>query len=344
MPVDFLTAEHEQGYGRFAGEVSAADLAHYFHFDDADRAFIAERRGEHNRLGLGVQLGTVRYLGTFLDDPAAVPASVVAAVATQLGIADLEGLERYRTGETRWDHTLAIRHRYGYREFVEQPGHLRFVRWLNARAWTSAEQPTVLFDQAVAHLIARKVLLPGVSVLERLVAQVRDRPPLASGACWPPRTLGRPGPTTLEQEQAAYEAAVRDEHLVAFTVYDAATAQPIGLAYLGEIDDRHRTADFGLVIGEAAFRGRGYGTEATRLVLDYAFTVRGLHNVGLSVYAYNHAGQRAYARAGFREVGRRRQARRLGSQPWDVIYMDCLATEFVSPLLDGIFLSQQRIS
>jgi RimJ/RimL family protein N-acetyltransferase len=158
------------------------------------------------------------------------------------------------------------------------------------------------------------------------------------------RTLGRPGPTTLEQEQVAYEAAVRDEHLVMFTVYDAATGQPIGLTYLGEIDDRHRTAEFGLVIGEAAFRGRGYGTEATRLVLDYAFTVRGLHNVGLSVYAYNHAGQRAYARAGFREVGRRRQARRLGSQPWDVIYMDCLATDFVSPLLAGTFLAGQKSS
>jgi len=175
MPVDFLTAEQEQAYGRYAGDVSPADLAHHFHFDDADRTFIAERRGEHNRLGLGVQRGTVRYLGTFLDDPTDVPSGVVGTVAAQVGITDLACLERYRSGETRWDYTVAIRQRYGYREFVAQPGHLRFVRWLYARAWTGAERPTVLFEQAVAHLIATKVLLPGVSVLERLVAQVRDR-------------------------------------------------------------------------------------------------------------------------------------------------------------------------
>jgi hypothetical protein len=186
MPVDFLTDEQEQAYGRFTDEPPLADLERYFHLDDADRAFIAERRGDHNRLGLGVQLTTVRYLGTFLDDPTAVPAPVVRTVAAQLGIADIACLARYRVSETRWDHTAAIRRRYVYREFADQPGHWRFVRWLYARAWTGAERPTALFDQAVARLIAQKVLLPGGSVLERLVAQVRDR---AAARLW--RRLAR---------------------------------------------------------------------------------------------------------------------------------------------------------
>src|SRR5581483_11718065 len=94
MPVDFLTAEQEQVYGRYAGEVSSTDLAHHFHFDDIDRAFIADRRGEHNRLGLGVQLGTVRYLRTFLDDPTAVPTSVVGAVAARARQGEMSHLGR----------------------------------------------------------------------------------------------------------------------------------------------------------------------------------------------------------------------------------------------------------
>ncbi len=175
MPVDFLTTEREESYGRYVAEPSPADLARFFHLDDADRAVLADRRGDHNRLGFGLQLCTLRYLGVFLDDPTAVPPGVAAALAAQLGVADLVCLDRYRVGETRWDHAIEIRRRYGYRAFEEQPGHLRLVRWLYARAWLGEERPSALFEAAVARLMARKIILPGVSVLERLVARVRDR-------------------------------------------------------------------------------------------------------------------------------------------------------------------------
>ena len=70
------------------------------HLDDADRALIGARRWAHMRLGFAVQLGTVRFLGAFLDDPADVPAGVAADLARQLGIADPAGcLARYRDGE-----------------------------------------------------------------------------------------------------------------------------------------------------------------------------------------------------------------------------------------------------
>jgi RimJ/RimL family protein N-acetyltransferase len=150
------------------------------------------------------------------------------------------------------------------------------------------------------------------------------------------RTLHIPRPSTLEEIQAHYEVEVAEERqrrVVYFTVYDRATLRPIGRTDLMDINYRDRSAGFGIEIGEDEYRGRGYGTETTRLMLDYAFTVLGLHNVALETWEYNLAAQHAYKKAGFREVGRRRQAKFMGGKLWDIIHMDCLSTEFVSPVL-----------
>ena len=147
------------------------------------------------------------------------------------------------------------------------------------------------------------------------------------------RTRGRPpGPATLEQQEREYDRLTSADDTRFFTVYDRATWQPIGDTGLMGIDHRNGTAAFAISIAEPAFRGRGYGTETTRLMLDYAFTALGLHNVELYVYEYNLAGRHAYRKAGFREIGRRRECRWFAGRRWDEIAMDCLATEFVSPV------------
>lgn len=194
MPVDFLTEDQQRRYGRYAGEPSTAQLERYFHFDDKDRSLIAQRRGDHNRLGFATQVGTVRFLGTFLADLAEVPSGVVTHLARQLGVVDTDGLKRYATGEKRWDHAAEIRRCYGYRDFHHGSEAAALSRWLANRAWVGAERPSVLFDLATARLVERKVLLPGVTVLARLVAQVRD---LAASRLW--RTLAR----SLKPQQAA---------------------------------------------------------------------------------------------------------------------------------------------
>jgi diamine N-acetyltransferase len=119
---------------------------------------------------------------------------------------------------------------------------------------------------------------------------------------------------------------------VEFAVYERASLRCIGIASLRHINYMHRNAEYGIKIGEKDCWGKGYGTETTILMLDYAFTVLGLHNVLLSTYGYNERAIRAYTRAGFRVMGRWREAARQGDQVYDIVFMDCLSTEFRSPL------------
>lgn len=152
------------------------------------------------------------------------------------------------------------------------------------------------------------------------------------------RTLGViPHPMTMEQEEAWYERAARSDETVSFTIYELGSWRPIGNASWMSIDHYHRTATYGILIGEQDARGKGYGTETTRLMLDYAFTALGLHNVLLHVFAYNLAGIRAYEKAGYREIGRRHACHFMGGRFWDEVLMECLATEFRSSVLAPVF-------
>jgi len=137
---------------------------------------------------------------------------------------------------------------------------------------------------------------------------------------------------TVEAIQAWYEQATspgnRDVH---FTIYDLDDLAPVGTAVLVRVDQHAGTAEFGLTIGER--RNQGLGTEATRLVLDWAFTVMGLHNILLVTFSWNLPAIRAYSKAGFREIGRRRGAVVTYGQRRDQVLMDAVADEFTDSVL-----------
>jgi Domain of unknown function (DUF4158) len=158
-----------QDYGRFTRELSPDELAGCFFFSDDDRDRIATRRGDASRLGFAVQLGTVRYLGRFLENPADVPASVLGWTVREIGVPAGTTLADYGDGEARWEHQAEIRRAYGYRPFGDQGVEDELALWLRARAWISAESHRVLFTRAAEHLTARRILLPGHSTLWRLV-------------------------------------------------------------------------------------------------------------------------------------------------------------------------------
>ena len=129
--------------------------------------------------------------GHLLPEPTEVPANVITNIANQLDIPDTTCLAHYRLRETHWDHAAEITRAYGYHDFHKPREVFRLVRWLYTRAWLSAERP-VLFDLATARLVEGKVLLPGVTVLERLVARVQDR---AAASAAPARAVAQCGST-----------------------------------------------------------------------------------------------------------------------------------------------------
>ncbi|MFF4763356.1 Tn3 family transposase [Streptomyces sp. NPDC001292] len=174
MPVEFLTDDQAEAYGKFAEEPTRPELERFFFLDDVDRDLIALRRTKHHQLGFALQMCTVRYVGLFLEDPLAVPWPVVEHLAVQLGIEDPSCVKRYTERlKTAYEHSWEIRDAYGYHPYEDAESGRKFRTFLHGRAWTHAEGPVALFNQAVGWLRRNRVLLPGVSVLARQVSEVR---------------------------------------------------------------------------------------------------------------------------------------------------------------------------
>ena len=140
-------------------------------------------------------------------------------------------------------------------------------------------------------------------------------------------------PTRLWSQKQAKEA-LRDwmEHErpdeMEFVIRTLAEDRPIGSIGLDGIRWSHGDTFVGIGIGEREYWGKGYGTDAMRIMLRYAFMELNLHRVSPNVYEYNPRAIRSYEKAGFTVEGRQRQALDRDGRRWDIIYMGSLREEW----------------
>ena len=104
----------------------------------------------------------------------------------------------------------------------------------------------------------------------------------------------------------------------------------IGDVGLDGIRWNHGDAFVGIGIGNREYWGKGYGTEAMRLILRYAFRELNLQRVSLNVFDYNPRAIRSYEKLGFIHEGRQRGALRRDGRRYDLVYMGILREEWLA--------------
>ncbi len=115
-------------------------------------------------------------------------------------------------------------------------------------------------------------------------------------------------PKTAEDTERWYEEVQKAENGHEFSIRTLADDKVIGSCGLFEISPKNRSAEFGIVIGEQANWGKGYGSDAAKITLRFAFEELGLNRVFLDVLATNQRAVRSYEKAGFVLECTRRQA------------------------------------
>lgn len=120
----------------------------------------------------------------------------------------------------------------------------------------------------------------------------------------------------------------QDPTMINFFIRTLAGDHLIGFIGLDGIRWNHGDAFVGIGLGEREYWGKGYGTDAMRVLLRFAFEELNLHRVSLTVFEYNPRAIRSYEKAGFTVEGRVREFVHRGGQRWDMICMGILRREW----------------
>ncbi|MET7452428.1 GNAT family protein [Streptomyces sp. NPDC005574] len=132
---------------------------------------------------------------------------------------------------------------------------------------------------------------------------------------------------TLEHLRSWYGSRATRTDRLDLAVTDRATGELVGEVVLHEWDPDARSCTFRTLIGPRG-RGRGLGTEATRLIVGYGFEELGLHRIQLEVYRDNHRALRVYEKVGFVVEGVRRETQLRDGRWADEVVMAILDHEW----------------
>lgn len=126
---------------------------------------------------------------------------------------------------------------------------------------------------------------------------------------------------TRESHENWIHNKVETGEVVQMIICDLETDKPLGSVYIRDIDHHHNKAEYGIFIGESDARGRGVGTAAAKLMLQYCFEEAGLHRIYLRVFADNTQAIRSYEKAGFVREGLLKHDVCIDGQYRDIIWM-----------------------
>jgi RimJ/RimL family protein N-acetyltransferase len=135
-------------------------------------------------------------------------------------------------------------------------------------------------------------------------------------------------PMRPEEIERFFSARVVGPDALAMAVHERSTGRLIGTCAFSQLDGDNGSALYHITIGESDAWGRGYGTEATRLMVDHAFGQLGLHRIALFVFEFNERAIRAYKRCGFVVEGRSRESIWRDGRWWDELAMSILESDW----------------
>ena len=136
------------------------------------------------------------------------------------------------------------------------------------------------------------------------------------------------GPMRADEIDRFFQLRALGHESLTMAIHDRETDRLLGSCAFSQVDGDNGSAMFHITIGEKDTWGRGYGTEATRLMLEHAFGTLGLHRVALTVFEFNERAIRAYRRCGFLIEGRARESIWRDGRWWDELAMSILSTEW----------------
>ena len=136
------------------------------------------------------------------------------------------------------------------------------------------------------------------------------------------------GPMRPDEIDRFFTARVIGLDSLTLAVHVRTSNRLIGSCAFSQLDGDNGSGLYHITIGEKDCWGQGYGTEATRLMLDHAFGALGLHRVALTVFAFNERAIRSYRNVGFTVEGRAREAIWRDGRYWDEIAMSILEPEW----------------